>query len=204
MRATLFATSAWFSSLGLASNLLAASPATLDPTITPAPDISLELLRRQNNVRFIGWVSFSGEWLSRTCDLGGTYYQSGDYWRCCATTLDGCNVPVGCAAGSLIYSITTSGTSKLTSVDWYVDAACNLGWRIELTRIVYSTSIYTDDSSFTICNTGLVFENSADSDAQTNVFCGISSLNWSYYRASPPTSTPTLPSTSRKPSAPQL
>ncbi|KAF2002245.1 hypothetical protein P154DRAFT_618665 [Amniculicola lignicola CBS 123094] len=160
-----------------------ANPA--DPTITPGPQVEL----RQENQRFMGWLSFSGTWTSRQCDIGGTLYQTSDFWRCCATTVASCNVPVGCISGSLIYTFTTGSVTRGTY-------AC--------------TDIYTDpeDSSFTICNTGFLFENSQDSDPRTNVFCGISSLNWSYFRVLPSTtsseiSTPssTPPITSSTPSS---
>lgn len=36
-----------------------------------------------------------------------------------------------------------------------------------------------------------MFENSADSDPLTNIFCGVSSLNWSYFRARPAEATST-------------
>ncbi|KAF2180517.1 hypothetical protein K469DRAFT_714496 [Zopfia rhizophila CBS 207.26] len=50
-----------------------------------------------------------------------------------------------------------------------------------------SISIYTDspDRPFSICNTGFIYENNLDSDPQTDIFCGRSSLNWSYYRVKP-------------------
>ncbi|PSN69256.1 hypothetical protein BS50DRAFT_586588 [Corynespora cassiicola Philippines] len=146
---------------------LLATPVASDPTITAAPAIPVELLRKQNNDRFMGWVFESSEWMSRTCDIGGTYYQSGDYWRCCATTLAGCDVPIGCVAGSLLYSV-TSGTQSIATF------AC--------------TDVYEDAAEYTICNTGYMYENTADAQPATNVFCGISSLNWSYYRVQPETS----------------
>ncbi|KAF2684374.1 hypothetical protein K458DRAFT_388841 [Lentithecium fluviatile CBS 122367] len=191
MRAPFFlARSALFSSLGLAK-VFTATPAITDPTITPAPEIPIELLKKQNNDRFIGWMSYSGIWTSRTCDLGGTYFQSGDYWRCCATSLAGCDVPLGCVAGSLVYSISTTRTSGVTT-----------GLTTGLITID-CTSIYTADPSFTVCNTGFMYENTADPDALTNIFCGVGSWNWSYYRVRPsetssarsstPTSTPTTP-----------
>jgi hypothetical protein len=92
-----------------------------DPTITAAPSIPIELLRqRQNNDRFMGWISASGEWTSRTCDVGGTFYQTDDVWRCCATTQAGCNVPVGCISGSLIYQYNTGSALSRSTIDWYV------------------------------------------------------------------------------------
>lgn len=149
-----------------ADALLQPSPATSDPTITSAPQINYELLRKQANNRFMGWVSYSTGWSTRQCDIGGTLYQSGDYWRCCATTVASCNGPVGCISGSLIYAYSTGTLSRRTF-------AC--------------TDVYTEaaDRSFTICNTGFMFENTNVAKAQTNVFCGISSVNWSYYRVKP-------------------
>lgn len=110
------------------ASLLAASyanvqptPSTSDPTITPAPAVPIELLRKQNGNRFMGWIEYDGEWTTRQCDIGGTLYQSGDYWRCCATTIASCNVPVGCISGSLIYSFST-GTVDRGTYAWYVCA----------------------------------------------------------------------------------
>ncbi|CAO2652781.1 Nn.00g021920.m01.CDS01 [Neocucurbitaria sp. VM-36] len=153
---------------GLAAGL-APTPSTSDATITPGPQ--LELLRKQDDARYMGWWYWNGEWTTRECDLGGTYYQSSDFWRCCATTADGCaatDIPVGCISGSLIYSVT--GSSLSSSLETW---AC--------------TSIYTEleDRSFTVCNTGFMFENDRDSDPLTNVNCGVSSLRWSYYRVAP-------------------
>lgn len=50
-----------------------------------------------------------------------------------------------------------------------------------------STDVYPDptDASFTICNTAFMYENGQDSSPQTNVNCGRSSVNWSYYRVQP-------------------
>jgi len=63
--------------------------------------------------------------ISLNCDIGGTWYRSGNYAGCCSTT----------------------GAS---------------------------------------CNTSFIYENTDDSNLRTDVFCGISSLNWSYYRVIPP------------------
>ncbi|KAH7359557.1 hypothetical protein BKA66DRAFT_230658 [Pyrenochaeta sp. MPI-SDFR-AT-0127] len=154
---------------------LAPTRSTSDATITPGPQ--LELLRKQNDNRYIGWVSWNGLWSSEQCDVGGTYYQTSDFWRCCATTANGCargDIPIGCISGSLIYPATGSSLSS-SLVTW----PC--------------TSIFTEltDRSFTICNTVFMYENERDSDPLTNVNCGVSSLNWSYYRVQPsPTTTP--------------
>ncbi|XTI87857.1 hypothetical protein V2W45_447277 [Cenococcum geophilum] len=63
--------------------------------------------------------------ISLNCDIGGTWYRSGNYAGCCSTT----------------------GAS---------------------------------------CNTSFIYENTDDSNLRTDIFCGISSLNWSYYRVIPP------------------
>ncbi|KAF2261543.1 hypothetical protein CC78DRAFT_349930 [Lojkania enalia] len=165
------------------------SPSISDPTITPPPQSpNIELLRKQNDNRFMGWISYSfWGWSSERCNLGGTLYQSGDYWRCCATTDDGCNVPLGCVGGSLVYSITTGTEPSRTTVD------CTS---------VYTSSIY---STYTICNSGFLYENTDDSSPQTNIFCGDESVNWSYYRVipetwiSPPASTSSSTSRSSTP-----
>jgi hypothetical protein len=50
--------------------LLSSSPSvsTLAALITPGPQI--ELLKRQNDARYIGWLSTSGAWESEMCDQG--------------------------------------------------------------------------------------------------------------------------------------
>lgn len=93
--------------------ILAPSASASDPTITPGPQI--ELLRKQNNDQYMGWVEYQGEWTTQDCDAGATYFQSANHWRCCGTTAAGCaSVPQACANGNLIYS--ESGT--LSSIAW--------------------------------------------------------------------------------------
>ena len=149
------------------------TPSSADPTITSAPRVNIELLRRQNDQRFMGWLSLSdGDYSSADCASGATLSQAGDYWRCCLTAAEGCDMPVSCRSGSLIYSFASTGT---------------------LQRGTYAcTDIYTgaEAQSWTICNTGLLFENTQDSNARTNLFCSSESLNWSLYRAKPQVSTP--------------
>ncbi|OAG04029.1 uncharacterized protein CC84DRAFT_1261047 [Paraphaeosphaeria sporulosa] len=171
MLGRIFASYALFACYSLAE-LLTATREASDPTITTAPNIPIELLRKQAvGDRFIGWISIDGEWTSRSCDVGGTYFQSDEIWKCCATTLDGCNAPVGCAAGSLIYSIYTSSSYSYTTI------AC--------------TEAYDDPdaTSWSVCNTGLMYENTADFDPVTNIFCGASASRFTYYRVRPSEST---------------
>ncbi|KAF2792165.1 hypothetical protein K505DRAFT_56910 [Melanomma pulvis-pyrius CBS 109.77] len=168
------------SALFTASYALAPSctPSSADPTITSAPEVNFELMRKQNDNRFMGWLSLSGgSYSSKQCDVGGTLYQTASLWRCCATSVAACDIPIGCISGSLIYSLASTGTRQLGTF------GCN--------------QIYTEaeDQSFTICNTGFLYENTQDSDPRTNVFCGISSVNWSYYRVKPDLSTSTPAST---------
>ncbi|KAF1843321.1 uncharacterized protein K460DRAFT_368220 [Cucurbitaria berberidis CBS 394.84] len=147
---------------------IAPTPSTSDATITPAPHI--ELLRKQNDARYMGWVMQNGLWSARQCELGGTYYQNADYWRCCATTLNGCaatRIPIGCISGGLIYPAPT-GVSQSASL---VTRPC--------------TEVFASDKSFSICNTLFMYENERDSDPLTNINCGISSKNWSYFRVQP-------------------
>jgi hypothetical protein len=148
------------------------TPSSADPTITKAPQVNFELLRRQNDQRFMGWLSLSGgSYASEDCDVGGTVYQTDDRWRCCPVTANGCDIPVGCVSGSLIYSFASSGT---------------------LQRGTYAcTDIYTGAAaqSWTICNTGFLYENTQDPNPQTNIFCSSESLNWSVYRVKPEVST---------------
>ncbi|KAF1830028.1 hypothetical protein BDW02DRAFT_573406 [Decorospora gaudefroyi] len=155
---------------------IAPTPSTPDPTITEGPHI--ELLRRQNDARDIGWLEYDGSYSFRQCNTDGTYYETGSVWRCCHTTNAGCaetNIPIACVSGSLIYPY--SGTVRSGSeITW----AC--------------TSVFTDaeDSTATECNTVLLFQNQNDlSNPKTNINCGPSALRWTYYRESPAEPTPT-------------
>jgi hypothetical protein len=55
------------------------------------------------------------------------------------------------------------------------------------TLILRSTKAYDDPdaSSWSVCNTAFLYENDRDSSPETNVNCGPSSYNWSYYRSEP-------------------
>ncbi|KAF2186538.1 hypothetical protein K469DRAFT_738413 [Zopfia rhizophila CBS 207.26] len=135
--------------------LVRAAPS--DPTITPPP-----LLQRQNDARFMGYLSTDGTWSSLDCDEGLTWYQDGKYAQCCATTLASCYAATACVKGSQIYPI--SGTS--TTI------AC--------------TSNY-NDPRLSVCNTVFIFENTGDSNPKTDIICGDSAANWSLYRQIPET-----------------
>ncbi|KAH7062848.1 hypothetical protein BKA63DRAFT_187560 [Paraphoma chrysanthemicola] len=152
-----------------------------DAIITPGPNI--ELLRKQNNDQYIGWVQYSGFWSSQTCDFGNTYYAANGQWACCSTTRAGCaNMPINCVSGSMIYSVTASPGTTLTNSR--VTRACTQIWTA------------SSDASFTVCNTASMFENDRDSNPKLNIICGVSSLNWSYYRQAPTTTTTTRSSAS--------
>jgi len=147
------------------------TPSSADPTITNAPQVNFELLRKQNDNRFMGWVSLSeGYWESEQCNAGYTFFETSDIWQCCQTTSVGCNlryIPIGCASGSLIYSLRSTGTKQIATY------ACH--------------SIFTDPQfqSYSFCNTGYMYENTQDPDPLTNIFCGTKEENWSYYRQKP-------------------
>lgn len=172
MRTFFVLSSALFEAIYANVIALSNTPSSADPTITKAPEVNYELLRRQNDQRFMGWLSLSGgSYSSVNCDVGGTVYQTDDRWRCCPATSNGCEMPVSCVSGSLIYSFASTGT---------------------LQRGTYAcTDIYTGAAAqfWTICNTGFLYENTQDSDPQTNIFCSSESLNWSVYRAKPEAST---------------
>lgn len=94
------------------------SAARLDPTITPGPNI--ELVKKQNNARFMGWVEQSGVWTSQECESGVTYFQTAGHWRCCGTSSAGCDIPTACVNGNLIYPFSTLGSSTDVTLAWYV------------------------------------------------------------------------------------
>jgi hypothetical protein len=56
---------------GSLAALPTASPVTSasDSLITPGPP-QIELLRRQNDIRYMGWIAYNDTWTSEICDLG--------------------------------------------------------------------------------------------------------------------------------------
>lgn len=135
------------------------------------------MLRKQNNINYMGWISYTEGWTSEVCDAGNTFFQGGGQWACCTTTKAGCqNLPIACLNGDLIYRATASSGSGLIS-NSFVTRACS--------------SIYTasTDRSFSLCNTAFMFENDRDSNPNVNIVCGVSSANWSYYRSAPSAAT---------------
>ncbi|PSN65316.1 hypothetical protein BS50DRAFT_55537 [Corynespora cassiicola Philippines] len=143
-----------------------------DPTITAAAK-----LPRQNNDQFIGWVEASGTWYSEECNPGLTWYQDGEYAQCCPATLAHCNAPTACVGGSLIYPFPESSTT--------ITIACTENF---------------DNVAYSVCNTAFIFENFGDSNPKTDIVCGESSVNWSYYRKVPASATEVV--SSEAPSAP--
>ncbi|KAF9690619.1 hypothetical protein EKO04_011383 [Ascochyta lentis] len=149
-----------------------------DPTITTAA-----VLPRQNSDNFIGYLELNSTWNSYNCDAGLTWFQSGQYAQCCPATRPSCYAATACFGGSQIYT--------------YPDRSS--------VRTIACTENY-GNAAVSICNTIYIYENSQDSDPKTNINCGDSSVNWSYYRdvpasatekvnTSPATSTLQFPST---------
>ncbi|KAJ8108212.1 hypothetical protein OPT61_g8333 [Boeremia exigua] len=139
--------------------LTAAKPA--DPTITTAA-----VLPRQNSDNFIGYLEVNNTWSSLQCDAGLTWYQSGQYAQCCPETLTHCYAPTACVGGSQIYTY-----PDITSV-----------------RTIACTENY-NNAALSICNTIFIYENSLDSNPRTNINCGDTRANWSYYRDIPASAT---------------
>ncbi|KAJ4991221.1 hypothetical protein SVAN01_03349 [Stagonosporopsis vannaccii] len=150
-----------FATLAL-SPLATATPA--DPTITtPA------VLPRQNSDNFIGYLEFNNTCMSsHLCDPGLTWYQSGQYAQCCPATLAHCYAATACVQGSQIYEY--PDISSKTTI------ACTENY---------------NNTAFSICNTVFIFENLQDSNPRTNINCGDSSAQWSYYRDIPASATET-------------
>jgi LPXTG-motif cell wall-anchored protein len=171
MLAQLVVSSALFSSSFAA--LLQPSPSApaADAVITPGPQI--ELLRKQNDLQYMGWIFSSGTLTTDKCDPGHTYYQASGQWGCCSTAKAGClsNIAIGCANGNMIFRVTATGSTSLTNT--LTTRPC--------------TSIWTaaSDASFTACNTALMFENERDTNPKVNVVCGVQPQIWSYYRQQP-------------------
>lgn len=157
-----------------------------DPTITAAA-----VLPRQNKDNFIGYLERNNTCRSNDnrlehalttpigtsldCDPGLTWYQSGEYAQCCPETLTHCYAPTACVRGSQIYTY-----PDLTSV-----------------RTIACTENY-NNAALSICNTIFIYENSQDSKPKTNINCGDSSANWSYYRNVPATETEQVTSSPSK------
>ena len=100
---------------------VAPTRSTTDATITPSPQI--ELLRRQNDARDIGWLLWSSTWQFESCQSGATYFETSSDWRCCPTSIDGCastDIPVSCVSGSLVYPYTGTGSASEITYAWYV------------------------------------------------------------------------------------
>ncbi|KAH3950221.1 hypothetical protein HBH98_023160 [Parastagonospora nodorum] len=142
----------------LTSFALAIATDPADPTITP-PAI---LPRQGNDAQFIGYIESSGTWFSESCNAGLTWYQTGQYAQCCAASRTACYAATACVSGSLIFPISDRSTR--------VTLAC--------------TENYVDQSA-SICNTAFIFENFGDSNPKTDIICGPSSANYSYYRRVP-------------------
>jgi len=131
---------------------------------------------------------------------GNTYYQSAGQWGCCSVGRAGClnNIAVNCFDGTMIFKAASTGTNPLTNSfitqAWYVSQGRDCYWEARLS--LCSTSIWSDatDRSFTVCNTAYMYENEGDSDPDVNVVCGVSSLNWSYYRQRTNIPSPSTPS----------
>jgi hypothetical protein len=91
---TLLVTAAW-------AILVKAAPA--DPTIT-APAV----LPRQLDSFFIGYLEVNSTWTPQECNVGLTWYQSGEYGQCCPETQTSCPAPTACVSGSQIYPLGTT------------------------------------------------------------------------------------------------
>ncbi|PVH94780.1 hypothetical protein DM02DRAFT_660761 [Periconia macrospinosa] len=133
--------------------------APADPTITPPA-----LLPRQDDAAFVGWLSYNGSWSSMACNQGLTWYQNGNYAQCCPDTLASCNAPTACFGGSQIFPFSTTT----------ITTAC--------------TGNY-NDKAISICNTAFIYASFGDPSPKTDIICGNSSVNWSFYRSIPATAT---------------
>ncbi|KAF3035272.1 hypothetical protein E8E11_004016 [Didymella keratinophila] len=154
--------------LAIASTFMQLSSATpADPTIT-APAV----LPRQNSDTFIGYVELNNTWSSLDCQSGLTWYQSGQYAQCCPATVAHCYAATACVGGSQIYTYPDLSPSVST-------IACTANY---------------NNAALSICNTIFIYENTKDSNPRTNINCGDSSANWSYYRDIPPEATATTSS----------
>jgi hypothetical protein len=107
--------------------------------------------------------------------LGATYFPYSGQWACCSTTSAGClnDMPTQCFNGNMIYAPATTGT--LTN----------------LARTFACTSLYPNaaDRTSSVCNTYFMYENEQDSNPKSNLLCGVSPLNWTYYRQRPAAAT---------------
>ncbi|KAH6639302.1 hypothetical protein C7974DRAFT_388221 [Boeremia exigua] len=149
-----------------------ATPA--DPTITTAA-----VLPRQNSDAFIGYIRENNTWSSQDCDPGLFWFQGEKYAQCCPTTLSTCYPATACVGGTQIY--TYPDVSSVSSI------ACTENY---------------NDPAFSICNTIFIYENSGlGANHRTNIVCGKSSKNWTFFREIP-TSTSESVDTTTTPAAP--
>lgn len=101
---------------------------------------------------------------SEQCDAGNTWYQNGNYGQCCPASAPSCYAATACVSGSLIFP--------------YPD--------LSTTATIACTEAFSH-SAYSICNTAFIFENMQDSSPLTDIICGDSSVNWSFYRKMPNT-----------------
>lgn len=94
-----------------AKAVLQPSSSTPDATITPGPQV--ELLRKQDGNRFIGWYMPVSEstYTSQSCGAGETMRQRPDTWACCFDDGDDCNPAIDCNDGTITYTITGGSAS---------------------------------------------------------------------------------------------
>ena len=51
-----------------------------DPTITPGPRVNYELFRKQDNNRFIGFISQSSGYTALSCSVGDRVWETNSLW----------------------------------------------------------------------------------------------------------------------------
>jgi len=95
---------------------------------------------------------------SLTCNTGLRWFEDGDYAQCCDSSLTSCYAPTACADGTQYYPHTSIG--------------CVENYRVP---------------EWSICNTIFIYENTLDSNPQTDIVCGSKPEKWSLYRAAPQT-----------------
>lgn len=145
--------------LSAAAWTMLAYAAPADPTITPPP-----VLPRQLEQAFIGFLEVNNTYISQACDPGLVWYVDGDYGQCCPETLASCPAPTACIRGSQIYPFGTTTTT----------IACTENY---------------NNTAASICNTAFIYESFGDPNPKTDIICGDSSVNWSYFRKVPASAT---------------
>lgn len=133
---TLLLLSFVFCSNGLAA-LIKATSSTPDAMITPAP---LELIKRQDDRRKVGWYQLRQSWKLLECSESLEYCSSKDHWVCCTKTPSvtyPLRIATRCSNGIMTYPAV--GTLPEYTFHWCVLVVVDISFRVHSNDIRFVT-----------------------------------------------------------------